>query len=455
VKPKIFVAVLLTTGLVASGCSGRGGSTEPPASPSASAVTASFGDLQTVCHAGTSTSSPALGVTANQIKVGVFSDVGFTRNSEFVDAANVFTSWCNDNGGINGRKLVADIRDTKLLEVDQRMLQSCDQDFALVGGGAAFDATGVADRLKCLLPDFPAQVVQAQNVGSDLQFNQTSGTNYFRYAGYFHWLLQEAYPASAGAVGTIIGDSPITKDVGNQTKEGLKAEGATIIYDELYPVLGVSDWTPYAQAIKSKGVKGLVFNGDFSQLAKLEQVLTSIGYKLDWIDTNNNAYGAAFIQLAGASLSFQNNVADLGGIWPIEKAAANPATAEVIKLYTKYAPKAQVTLPALRAFSAWLLFAKSAASCADALTRSCLYAAARKETAWTGGGLQAPVDLSAQDNPLKCFNVEKAIQGGWAPADFKPDTGAYRCDAPVYKYTGTYPKPLTLADVGKSLSDLK
>ena len=69
--------------------------------------------------------------------------------------------------------------------------------------------------------------------------------------------------------------------------------------------------------------------------------------------------------------------------------------------------------------------------------------------------MQAPVDLSAQDSPLSCFNVEKAIQGGWEPADFKPDQGAYRCNEPVYKLTGTYTKPMTLADVGKSLKDLK
>ncbi len=153
----------------------------------------------------------------------MFTDVGFTKNSELIDAAKVFTSWCNANGGINGRKIVADTRDTKLLQVDQQMQASCDQDFALVGGGAAFDALGVADRLKCLLPDFPAQVVQAQNVGSDLQLNQTSGTHYFRYAGYYHWLLKEAYPDSASAVGTIIGDSPITKDVGEQTRKESRA----------------------------------------------------------------------------------------------------------------------------------------------------------------------------------------------------------------------------------------
>jgi ABC-type branched-subunit amino acid transport system substrate-binding protein len=448
--------VLVSTALVATGCSGRSNNTATgPTTPASTGAPGDFGDLKGLCGPGSSSSSPAQGVTASQIQVGVFSDVGFTKNSEFVDAAKVFTSWCNAAGGINGRKLVANTRDTQLLAVEQQMQVSCGQDFALVGGGAAFDGLGVKDRLTCLLPDFPAQVVESNNTGSDLQFNQTSGTSYWRYPGFYKWLLQEAYPGSASSVGMIIGDSPITKDVGPQTLEGIKNAGGTITYNELYPVTGVSDWTPYAQAIKTKGVKGLVFNGDFTQLAKLEQVLTSIGYKLDWIDTNNNAYGAAFIQVAGASLGFQNNVADLGGIYPIEKAAGNPATAQVERLYHQYAPSAQLTLPALRAFSSWLLFAKSAASCGDALTRTCLVTAAHKETAWTGGGLQAPVDLSNPDSPLKCFNVEKAIAGGWTPADFKPDTGAYRCNEPVYKYTGTYTKPMTLANVGKSMSDLK
>jgi ABC-type branched-subunit amino acid transport system substrate-binding protein len=455
VKLKALTVIALSTALVATGCSGRSPSSEPSSSPSVVAAPGDFGDVKGVCGSGSQTSSPAKGVTASQIQVGVFSDVGFTKNPEFVDAAKVFTSWCNDAGGINGRKLVASTRDTQLLAVDQQMLAACDQDFALVGGGAAFDGLGVADRLKCLLPDFPAQVVQSTNVGSDLQLNQTSGTSYFRYAGYFHWLLKEAYPGSASKVGMIVGDSPITKDVGAQTREGLINAGATMAYDDLYPIAGVSDWTPYAQTIKAKGVKGLVFNGDFNQLAKLEQTLTSIGYKLDWIDTNNNAYGIAFLTVAAASLGFQNNVADLGGIWPIEKASANPATLQAERLYAKYAPKATLTLPALRALSSWLLFAKAATSCGAELTRSCLYAAARKESAWTGGGLQAPVDLSSPDTALKCFNVEKAVPGGWEPADFKPTQGAYRCDAPVYKYTGTYAKPVTLASVGKSLSDLK
>ncbi|UGQ13380.1 hypothetical protein LO772_07165 [Yinghuangia sp. ASG 101] len=47
----------------------------------------------------------------------------------------------------------------------------------------------------------------------------------------------------------------------------------------------------------------------------------------------------------------------------------------------------------------------------------------------------------------------QATGTGWKPADFTPNSGAYRCDVPAHKFTGSYPVPYTLADVGKSMAD--
>jgi len=462
VRVQVIPAALAAAALLAvAGCGGHdsagaaGDGTASATKAAQQAASGDFGDLKKVCGPGDAKSSPAQGVTAGAINLGVFSDVGFSKNSEFVDTAKVFTSWCNAAGGINGRKLVATTRDSKLMEVRQRMLEACREDFALVGGGSALDALGVQDRLKCLLPDFPAQVSQIQNQGSDLQLNDTGGASYDRYPGYFQWLLKTVYPDSASAVGTIAGDAAVSKVIAAREQESLKAAGARIPYKDLYPAAGVSDWTPYAQAIKSKGIKGLVFLGDFASLAKLEQILTGMNYRLDWIDANNNAYGPAFVQLAGKSLDYQNNFADLSGVHPLEKAADNQATGQLVSLFKKYAPGAQPTLPGVRGFASWLLFAKAASSCGDQLTRKCVYEAARKESAWTGGGLLAPVDLTKTDAPLNCFNIEKATSKGWEPADFKPTDGAYTCNEPAYMFKGDYGKPLTLADVGKSMADVK
>ncbi|WP_207933011.1 ABC transporter substrate-binding protein [Actinomadura sp. GC306] len=456
-KPLRTVAALAAVAMLAAGCgrSGTGGEETSGEGAQKQAVSADFGDLTDVCGPGNPAKSPAQGVTKDEIKVGVFSDVGFTKNPELVNTAKVFTSWCNELGGIKGRKLVPNIRDAKFMEVRQRMLESCKEDFALVGGSAGLDGMGVKERLSCLLPDFPAQQSMTASNGSDLQLNLTGGSSYNPYQGYWEWLVKDAYPGSRGSVSIIAGDSPVTKVLSGQAQESFKAMGANMVYSDLYPTQGVSDWTPYAQAVKSKGVKGLVWYGDFRSLATFEQALTNSGYKLDWIDANSNAYQPAFIQLLGPAAKFQNNLADLGGIHPLEAASSNPATQRAKDLFEKYAPEADLTLNGLHSLSAWLLFAKAAGTCGDDLTRKCVYEAARKEKAWTGGGLQAPIDLSRKDVPLDCFNVVQATPDGWRPADFKPDKGAYRCGAPTYEYTGDYGKPMTLADVGKSMSDVK
>jgi ABC-type branched-subunit amino acid transport system substrate-binding protein len=459
VRNKRIIVAVAAASLLLAGCSGRSGpevASGGDDAPAASQASGDFGDLSGVCGSGDAKSASTQGVTADTIQVGVFTDMGFTKNSEFADAAEVFSSWCNDAGGINGRKINVNIRDAKLMEVRQRMLEACREDFALVGGGAALDGLGVKERLNCLLPSFTAQAAQAQAVGADLDIaaSPTRVAGYDPYYGFRTWLLKEAYPASAPAVGIINGDSPVTKSLGPQAVEAIKAAGGTIVYDDLYPAMGVSDWTPYAQAIKNKNVRGLVFYGDFKQLAKLEQALTSMDYKLDWIDANSNSYNQSFLDLLGPAANAQNNVLDLGGVAPVE--SDDPSIEQVKKMYDKYAPDAEITLPAIRAISSWLLFAQSASSCGDQLTRKCLYDAARSETDWTAGGLQAPVDISKPDVPGQCFNIEQATGDGWQPADFKPDNGLFRCDIPAsYKLQGDYGTPMKLADVGKSASDVQ
>jgi hypothetical protein len=451
--------------LLAAGCS-RAASPAGPSSPAGTGSSstaggqgagASFGTLASVCHPGSASGSPDQGVTPGEVRVGVFTDASFTKDSTYPATAKVFASWCNANGGIDGRKIVFDTLDTGLFNVQPKMVQACGEDFALVGGGAAFDSAAVKQRLSCLLPAFPGEVVSAQNAGASIQVypGYNAGANW-SYAGYFSWLTKQAYPGSAGHVGLISGDVAMTQQIATADSQGLKGIGATVAYNDLYPPTGAADWTPYAQAIKNKGVKGLIFNGQWQQLAKLELALTNIGYKLDWIDANSDAYTPQFIQLAGSSLTAQNNYADIAGLYPVEKAASNPATQQLTSLFSQYAPGTPVTLPAVQSFAEWLLFAVSAQACGSDLTRKCAYDAAITQKSWTGGGLLAPSSLAPGAAPANCFNVEKATPQGWQPASIGASNGAYRCGAPFVTLTGTaYIPPTTLADVGKSLADLK
>jgi hypothetical protein len=413
-----------------------------------------FADLKNVCQPGEAKGATAQGVTDTTITLGTFTDFGFTKNREFIDAADVFTRWCNDAGGINGRKLAYTVRDAKLFEYRQRMLESCKQDFMHVGGGAAFDNTGVKDRLKCLMPEIPGQTVSLENSGSDLQVDPSGFPRKLPpYAAYFRWLIKEGFPDSAQHVGIIAGDIAATKTFAEQDKEGFQNAGGKVVYTELYPASGVADWTPYAQAIKSNGVKGLVFLGDFNHLPKLLQVLTDIGYQLSWVDANSNAYNSQYISLGGANLDKHPSFSP-AGVYPLENAASNPSTKQLLDLYDKYAPEGDVTMPTVKAWSAWLLFAQAARDCGAQLTRKCVYDKVRTVTKWTGAGLHAPTSLDPNAKEV-CYTIEQATPSGWKPADFKPNHGVYRCETETVELKGNYTKPVTMADAGANINDLK
>jgi ABC-type branched-subunit amino acid transport system substrate-binding protein len=460
--------VIAAIALLSAACS-RSGSTSstssssptstgtPAASSTPTTAAGDFGSLKGVCHGGSATGATDQGVTASQITLGVLTDEGFTHLPDLVNAAKVFTSWCNAAGGINGRKLVADVHNTQLLQVVQAMTAACGKDFTLVGNSEGLDGLAVNTRLSCLLPEFPAQTVMPQNLGSALQaYALNWGHSWDPYAGYYHWLLQQQYPDSAKHVAMLYGQSPITAPLVAADEATIRAEGGSIAYNGVFPALGVADWTPYAEAIKSHGIKGFVFYGEYTQLISLEQVLTNMNYKLDWIDANSNSYGQPFIQLAGKSVAFQHNYAALTGIYPIEKAASNPADSQLVSLFAKYAPGAAVTLQAVQAFSSWLLFAESAETCGSNLTRRCVFDAALKQTAWDGGGLQATVNMSQTNAPPPCYNIEEATPSGWVPASFGANNGPYYCGGPVLKIQGGYwPSAASLAQVGKTISDLK
>src|SRR4029078_1825758 len=89
-------------------------------------------------------------------------------DQELFDAAKVFAAWCNAAGGINGRKINVDYRDSKRAEYKQRVIVSCRDDFFMVGGGSVFDDAGQEDRLKCLLPTVAGFVVAPRARGADL-----------------------------------------------------------------------------------------------------------------------------------------------------------------------------------------------------------------------------------------------------------------------------------------------
>lgn len=422
------------------------------------ARSSTFGDLPDVCQGGTPHGAPAQGVTPTRIDISTFSDPGFAGrpglNQELFDAAEVFSKWCNDRGGINGRTIVVHERDAALTNVKPLMTDACREDFMLVGGGAVFDQDGVKTRLECLMPDIDGYVVSPEARGADLTAQPVPnpvdrvGNGLYKY-------LEKKFPAGRKAYGVITPDLPSTRQAGDQNKEVVDALGWKKVYDDVYPSLGPTSWTPYAEALKSAGVKGLIWVGEPEFLAKLIQAMNNIDYSPDFISINANNYDRGLIDNAGAAL--KDNVYMSTPFVPFEEAKPGSATKQYLDAFAEYLPdgKAHAAYGA-QAFSAWLLFAQAAKACGNDLTRKCVYDNAKQVTDWTGGGLHSPQNVKA-NRVSACITVLKATTRGFVRVkDLSRTDGIFHCaPADVHVLKSRSGMGVTLRDVGKTIADFK
>jgi hypothetical protein len=376
-----WLAAMLAMVLVVGACSRSSGGAAPGPSGTTPTTAASttgpgdFGTLKKVCGPGTQTKASAQGVTANSIDIATSADPGFVGrrglDQELFDAGEVFMKLCNDAGGINGRKITLDEYDAALLNFDAQIKKACAADFFLVGNGNVFDNNpGQRDRLKCLLPEIPTYMVTIEGRDSDLTVqpvpNQTNqiGVGPLNY-------VQKRFPEAVKSVVTLTGNVSATQLVDEQMVEAAKQLGWTIKDSRQYNAIGEPTWVPFAQAIKDRGAKGLIYTGEPTNAGLLMKALQQINYKLDFVIVAINHYDKNLQASGGSAIQ---NIFMVDGFVPFEDAAKNPATQQYLDLFQKYKPngKSHAAL-GLQAWSAWLLFATSAAKCGDDLTRKCVY----------------------------------------------------------------------------------
>jgi ABC-type branched-subunit amino acid transport system substrate-binding protein len=419
--------------------------------------TSSFGSLEDVCQPGDGGGATAPGVTADSITLATFSDVGATvrpgLNQELFDAADVFSEWCNDQGGINGRKVEVLKEDAALFDYPARVVDACQKDaFFIVGGGAALDDTGEKDRLECVLPSVPGYVASTQAREGELVVqpvpNPTTAIGY----GQYRWLKDE-FPDAVDHVGVLTAQVPTTQTISEQAVESAKALGFKTVYSDLYPAVGTVSWTPYVAAMKDRGVRGLIFTGEPGTLAELEKTMRDQNYRPDWITGAANLYDRSLTELGGPAI---DDTYIVTSFTPFEDAESNPALQQYEELFEQYKPdgKSQALLGA-QGFSAWLLFAQAAKECGADLTRRCVYDNLKNVHEWTGGGLHATTDPGA-GTPSDCFALIKATPDGFELAKIPTTDGIFNCSPKnVYTFEKDYGKGLTLEDVGKTLDDLE
>ena len=405
-----------------------------------------FGDLGVVCapaakgKANADGSDP--GVTADSIQIGTFADPGFQGSlgldQELFDTAEAFTKWCNDHGGINGRKIDLKERDSAVLQFQQRVIEACDQgDFFVVGGGAVFDDTGQSDRLACGLPAIPGFTVTPAASESDLQVQPVPIPE--RPAPVRPVPLPvQAVPRDEERDRRVRRSVQTVATVAKRNKEALLANGANIVYEGTYNANGETSWRPFLEAMHNAGVKGLYWAGEPAKLSSLLAEAASLDISFDWVATDPNNYDPSLLTVGSATDGVYLRAAFYPFLDPAQ-AKQNPATQQYLDLMKQYKPDGKIAYLGVQGLSAWLLFAKAASECGADLSRDCVWKHARAITEWTGGGLHAEHDLKTGDASDCTTVLEVKGQKFQVAKGFTPNNDIYSCDPKnVVPLTGDY-----------------
>ena len=437
-KLRRLLVVLAALVLVAGACSSRGeddsassgggDTTETTAAGGdAGGDGEAFGDVESPCGEGEGTPTApeggpeeTQGISDDSIAVGTVADPGFTGrpglNQEIFDAGEAFVAWCNDQGGINGRELVLTQYDAAISNYQPELTEACGSEFAMVGGGAVQDNLWETTGLECGLIDINGFSVTPEKAGVSgpdvVQESRTvqpvpNPSNQFPVGALK--ILAEENPDALDAVGILYADLATLQVQAERTKEAYEQNGANIVVDQTYNVLGEANWAPFANALKDAGVTWLNFVGEGENLAALQNAMATIDYAPEVTLQDTNFYDQAYLDAAGDAA---NGTSLRNAFVPFEEADANPATAKYIELVE--AVDGKVALLGAQSMSGWLLFAQSAKACDDEgdLTRSCVLDTAGSVTEWTGGGLHAPSDPSTNSGP-SCVMVLRVEDGAF------------------------------------------
>jgi ABC-type branched-subunit amino acid transport system substrate-binding protein len=436
-----WLAMFSVVALVAAGCgrSDEGASSEEegsgnntPSTTSVSEAKGSFGDIEKVCgpaEGDAQLGESDTGVTADSIQVSTVSDPGFSGrpglNQELFDSADAFTQWCNDQGGINGRKIELKKRDAKLTEFQQRVIEACQEnDFMMVGGGAVFDDTGQRERLACGLPVVAGYVVTAQAADADLTYQPVPNpVDKLSIGDYVY--LNEKFADSTDKIGVLTGSIATTVAVAERNEEAIEGLGWKIVHRAQYNPQGETTWRPFAEAIKNAGVKGLVWVGEPVNLANLMKALSDIGYELDFVRTDANHYDPLLISEGGPAVEGAYVRSVFFPFLDDDEAKDNPATAQYREIMKEQGGK--IAYLGVQGFSAWVLWAQAATACGAELTRDCVWEKIGQISDWTGGGLHAAQNV-ADSEPGDCFSLQQVQQGKFELADVGANEGIYSCN---------------------------
>lgn len=399
-----LVVLVAAMAVLASACGASG--TDPgddDDKPSESTVVesteAAFGDLTDLCGDGDYTiKSDEAGKGSDKLYLAVPNDRSSTfqtgLNKVLWDASVAFSSWCNDQGGVGGLKIELIDMDAAVFQVEPAMTTACNDAFMMVGGGLVsdhleFSGKDGSDFHKCGMAEIPAFTVSPEKSDSNGMVSPLPNPASSFETGYFE-AFREIYPEETKAWGVINAD---TESLDPQTQKYIAAAeaiGINFTGKVPYPVIGVSDFTPYVRQFIDMGAGSFTFVGEVDGLNSIVSGLRM--QKWDGVPLlEANVYDPRF----AAEPAAEGSVVRMT-YHPLEEADKWPATKKYIEINEEYVKDGEVGGLGIQSTSAWLLFVTAANACAadngGELTRDCILEKADAVDDWSGGGLHGRQD---------------------------------------------------------------
>jgi ABC-type branched-subunit amino acid transport system substrate-binding protein len=426
---------LLALGLVAGACSSdRSDDPSTQASsgdtsttqPAAQGDNATFGDLESPCGEGDAKGATDVGVTDDAIQIAYGDDAGYQASPgvshEASDAIKALISWCNDQGGINGRQVTGKYYDAKITDVVNAITGACnDKNFMLVGEAWALDSAQEQTRISCGLPAVPTYSVSADFAMAPLMRVAVPNPVDYIAAG-FAANMSKLFPEETKKVAMVYGNFSATQDTADKVTLAYPKLGFDFVCPQVYNIAGESDWKPFAQKLKACGAEAVFFSGQaYPNGQNLIEAANQLNYEPLWLFDANN-YLDSFAKWNASGLA--DKAYFRSAFVPLEQADSAPA----VKQYTEIVEKDGGDISQLgeQATSSFLLWATAVDACGSNVTRDCVFQEIDKVEDWTAGGLHAPMQPGT-NMPTEC-NLVLKLEGTKFVQAYPEKAGTFDCD---------------------------
>lgn len=373
------------------------------------------------CGPGDAKGATDVGVTGDSITIYTIQDISGPQPGLFQapqDAMVAFVAYCNSLGGINGRELKLEKRDSTFFEPRPPWQEACGNALALVGATVVLDDQVVDLSEKCGLPEFPtASATSAHALAPNVvHANPAPPTQWNAGLAAF---LAEHFPEEIERSAMFYADLGTTKNLAFRQMEAFEQFGHKWTLVKTLPLIELN-WGPHVEELRAKEIGYVGLWTGLEEPAKLVKELRAQGVTVPVVDIQGTSYDQKFIDLAGAAAEGAYVAV---ATWPFEEADQNRELQNYVEWLGKTA-KSEPTGMGVATWSAGLFFATVVKELGSEVTREALLEKALEVHEWDGHGLHGPGDPGA-NKMAGCTVVLQVRDGGFTRV--WPDEG-FACD---------------------------